>query len=703
MWMILEVTHCLIRGCVKVKSNVIINDKTKIIVKGKIFWLLIKELETWSLNFKDGNDDDSSSKDESFDEEMENKSGSIENDFELDNDNDLDHRHNDKEASASLDPKFPPGFTPAEVVENVMEDNLERAPKPKDDVVDTNKDTNSATSRYNDVFKHKLGGSILHVMDELIKVGQTMGYNMEGCMKNIEAIISTQGDHQVFRWISCLGQKAKKGWIPELNTKHHVSFVALQETKMDRMDLFSIKAIWGNFSFDYVFSPSVGFSGDYLHHMIDSWDGECVLLGDFNEVRSYHERYGTIFNLQGANAFNNFITMTGLVDLPLEGYSYTWSHKTTSKMSKLDRFLISKGLLTTFPSLSALCFDRNLSDHRLILMRELNVDYGPTMFRLFHSWFNKKGFDKMNSSPRLTLESQFLNSLSSDQQSDLERDVSYDEIKKAVWDRGINKSPGPNGFTFEFFHRFWNIIDKDVVSTVSQFFSSGIYPQGCNSSFIALIPKTHEAKMVKDFRPISLIGSVYKIIAKILAHRFTLVILSLISDVQAAFVSNRQILDGPFIINELLWWCKHKYSKAMVFNVDFEKDFDSIQGCLNTAMGSIHVNGSPTPVKFHKGLKQGDPLFTFLFILIMESLHFSFKNVVNASLYKGIPIDDTLTLSYLFYVDDVMFVDRRLALIWWKKVLASKKMEGLVFQVSLLSIGHFFLKGYGASSPKVLL
>ncbi|GKG52219.1 hypothetical protein Tco_0547094, partial [Tanacetum coccineum] len=52
-------------------------------------------------------------------------------------------------------PKFPPGFTPAEVVENVMKDNLERAPKPKDDMVDTNKDTNSPTSGYNDVFKLK--------------------------------------------------------------------------------------------------------------------------------------------------------------------------------------------------------------------------------------------------------------------------------------------------------------------------------------------------------------------------------------------------------------------------------------------------------------------------------------------------------------------------------------------------------------------
>ncbi|GJY00730.1 RNA-directed DNA polymerase, eukaryota [Tanacetum coccineum] len=115
--------------------------------------------------------------------------------------------------------------------------------------------------------------------------------------------------------------------------------------------------------------------------MIDTWDGECVLLGDFNEMHSIKERHGTVFKANGANAFNNFITMTGLVDLPLEGYPLTWSHKFASKMSKLDR---------------------------------------------------------------LFLESQFPNVLTSDQLADLERDVTHEEIKKAVWDCGINKSPNPD-------------------------------------------------------------------------------------------------------------------------------------------------------------------------------------------------------------------------------------------------------------------
>ncbi|GJX92119.1 hypothetical protein Tco_0345445 [Tanacetum coccineum] len=74
-------------------------------------------------------------------------------------------------------------------------------------------------------------------------------------------------------------------------------------------------------------------------------------------------------------------------------------------------------------------------------------------------------------------------------------------------------------------------------------------------------------------------------------------------------------------------------------------------------MGSILVNDSPTlEFKFYKGLKQGNPLSPFLFIQIIESLHLSFKNVVNAGLYKGLPIDSSLTLSHLFYADDAVFV-----------------------------------------------
>nr|GFA61019.1 putative RNA-directed DNA polymerase, eukaryota, reverse transcriptase zinc-binding domain protein [Tanacetum cinerariifolium] len=273
----------------------------------------------------------------------------------------------------------------------------------------------------------------------------------------------------------------------------------------------------------------------------------------------------------------------------------------------------------------------------------------------------------------------FPNRLCSDQSELLEVPTSSVEIRNAVWACGVNKSPGPDGFTFEFFRKFWDVIGPDFSLAVLWFFDHYSFAKGCNSSFIALIPKTIDPKFVSDYRPISLIGSLYKAVTKILATRLSAVINSLISEVQTAFLPNRQILDGPFIINELLAWCRHKKKNAMIFKVDFAKAYESIRwdflddilcsfgfgtkwrswisGSLLSGRASVLVNGSPTSeFQCHQGLKQGDPLAPYLFLLVMESLHYSFSRVVDVGLFKGISFNESVTISHLFYADDAVFV-----------------------------------------------
>nr|GEW67470.1 RNA-directed DNA polymerase, eukaryota, reverse transcriptase zinc-binding domain protein [Tanacetum cinerariifolium] len=148
---------------------------------------------------------------------------------------------------------------------------------------------------------------------------------------------------------------------------------------------------------------------------------------------------------------------------------------------------------------------------------------------------------------------------------------------RAVWDCGIDKSPGSEGFSFGFYHRYWNCLEKDVEQALRYFFLHGTFPKGGNSSFIALIPKTYNANMVKDFRPITLIGSLYKIITKILANRLMMVLGDIVNEVQYAFIANRQILDGLFILNEVYQWWKKQKKPTMIFKVDFEKAYDSVR------------------------------------------------------------------------------------------------------------------------------
>ncbi|GJV34651.1 RNA-directed DNA polymerase, eukaryota, partial [Tanacetum coccineum] len=318
------------------------------------------------------------------------------------------------------------------------------------------------------------------------------------------------------------------------------------------------------------------------------------------------------------------------------------------------------------------------------------------------------------SSAKIQLE--FPNQITQDQCNNLESDVTNVEIKKAVWDCGTDKAPGPDGFTFGFFRHFWYLVDKEIYDAVRYFFENYHFPNGCNSSFIALIPKIPDANLVKDFRPISLIGSLYKIIAKILTNRLVGVLGSIVNEVQSAFIENRQILDGPFILNEVLSWCKKRNKQSLIFKVDFEKAYDSVRWdflddalskfgfgvkwrkwiycCLHSSRGSIIINGSPTEeFQFGRGLKQGDPLSPFLFILIMETLHISFQRVVDAGMFHGIKLGDSVNLSHMFYADDAVFVgewsERNITtLVHTGKVArAAEKLGCLVFKTPFNYLG----------------
>nr|GEV80641.1 RNA-directed DNA polymerase, eukaryota [Tanacetum cinerariifolium] len=104
------------------------------------------------------------------------------------------------------------------------------------------------------------------------------------------------------------------------------------------------------------------------------WKGDVIITGDFNEVRTAGERFGSI-NVRGAAAFKSFVSSGG--------YSYTWAYKSATKMSKLDRFFIYEDLMRNCPNISSITLDRFLSDHRPILLREIRLDYASRLF--FHA------------------------------------------------------------------------------------------------------------------------------------------------------------------------------------------------------------------------------------------------------------------------------------------------------------------------------
>ncbi|GJT77710.1 putative RNA-directed DNA polymerase, eukaryota, reverse transcriptase zinc-binding domain protein [Tanacetum coccineum] len=285
-------------------------------------------------------------------------------------------------------------------------------------------------------------------------------------------------------------------------------------------------------------------------------------------------------------------------------------------------------------------------------------------------------------------------SISPSERISLEGHVSVDEIREAVWDCGSEKAPGPDDFSFLFLKKFWELLKHDVERFVMDFFATSRMPMGVNSAFITLIPKLPNPDLITDFWPISLIGLQHKIVAKILANRLAKVVHKLVSPEQSAFISGRQILDGPLMLSEIIDWYKKRGKKRMVFKVDFEKAYDSvswkyldhvlnqfgfgskwrgwIRECLYSARTSIMVNGSPTAeFSLNRGLRQGDPLSPFLFILIMEGLYIAIEDAVHQQLISGVNIgatDRKITITFFWGGDQNL---KKMSWIKWENILES--------------------------------
>ncbi|KAJ9553154.1 hypothetical protein OSB04_017199 [Centaurea solstitialis] len=205
--------------------------------------------------------------------------------------------------------------------------------------------------------------------------------------------------------------------------------------------------------------------------------------------------------------------------------------------------------------------------------------------------------------------------ISEEQKTDLERSFTETEVKDAVWSCGNNKAPGPDGFTFEFIRKYWTIVSKDFFDAVKFYESNPLINPGSNSSLITLVPKVKDPISLADYRPINLIRCVTKVISKILAERIKVVLDSVVSKNQTAFVKG-------------------------------------------TAKVSVLVNGSPTSeFMMEKGVRQGDPLAPFLFILAAEALQVAIQEANIKRLFRGVRLgnaDDEL--SILQFADDTIFM-----------------------------------------------
>lgn len=259
----------------------------------------------------------------------------------------------------------------------------------------------------------------------------------------------------------------------------------------------------------------------------------------------------------------------------------------------------------------------------------------------------------------------------------LMREVSEEELKKVLSSFQKDKSPGPDGWSIEFFLDLFEVLGNDLRQVVEDSRITGQIPTSFNSTFIALIPKSDNTLSLNEFRPISLCNCIYKVISTIIARRLKVILSGHISDEQFVFLEGRQIHAAIGVAQEGLHSLKTKNLKGVVLKIDLSEAYDKvswlyirlilthlgfgiafirwIMSCITMVYFFVLINGAASPF-FHakRELRQGCPLSLLLFLLVTEGLSGAIKEVKAQGHFKGIQIAQNLLISHLLFVDEVL-------------------------------------------------
>ncbi|KAF7838898.1 ribonuclease H [Senna tora] len=255
------------------------------------------------------------------------------------------------------------------------------------------------------------------------------------------------------------------------------------------------------------------------------------------------------------------------------------------------------------------------------------------------------------------------------------QDLAVDYFKNIFTDNhseGVEYSaPGPDGLNVQFFKHFWAVVKDDMFSMLHAFFDRGYLLKSLNRTYISLIPKTNAPQTFKDYRPISLANVAYKLISKVLCNIMKVFLGDLIAPNQSAFLKGRLISDNTVLVGELM----HKMrsirkgkAKWCALKLDIQKAYDKISWsfieavltrmnfpalwiqyimqCVTTVSYQLILNG---------GVRQGDPLSPYIFILCSNMLSCMITKEEKAKLWKGLKISiRAAPITHMMYADDTI-------------------------------------------------
>jgi exonuclease III len=266
--------------------------------------------------------------------------------------------------------------------------------------------------------------------------------------------------------------------------------------------------------------------------------------------------------------------------------------------------------------------------------------------------------------------------IAEDDYLEMEKALTIDECKNALDQMPVNKSPGSDGFTAEFYKSFWPLLKDHFYACLKDVIARGELSADQRTGIITLIPKgDKDIRYVKNWRPISLLNVDYKIIAKALANRLKPILPDIIHMDQNAYVKNRLIGYNIRIVDDLIDFCTLVDMDGLLLLLDFEKAFDSISWeflthtleqfgfgpnainyfklLYNNIQSHVASNGHLSrKFDLYRGIRQGCPASAFLFIMCVELLAQKIRTSDNI---EGLNINDHI-FKIIQFADDTALI-----------------------------------------------
>ncbi|KAF5468901.1 hypothetical protein F2P56_013012 [Juglans regia] len=470
-------------------------------------------------------------------------------------------------------------------------------------------------------------------------------------------------------------------------------------------------------------------------------EGPCMVMVDFNIIRDDRERVGgNPRPLNSMDEFNECLDSCGLLDLAVEGFKPfveviwlepvqssgfyklaeklrkvkialrtwnrkldIWEHREETRMSQLaKKKLLKEGDQNTS------FFHASVNQKRKKLLSQMVLEDGsvfetPEIIHEGETTYFQNFLSMPNMVTQGNLSSLIDADISQEENIELVWVPSCEEVAEALANIPKDSTPGPDDFGSTFYTHCWDFIKEDLVEAAEEFFLGNPVPHFYPASYIVLIPKVEDPRSFDKFRPISLCSAAYKIFSKILVKRLTHFLPRLISSEQGTFIPGRSIFENITLAQEMV----HSLNKKVIggnvmLKIDMAKAYDQVDwsfleivlhsfgfsppvcslvmNCVRSPWFSIMMNGTYKgffqPVR---GLRQGDPLSPYLFIIMEDVLSLLLKKEFVDGQIRCFshPVGAPL-VSHLLYADDLL-------------IFANDSIWTSFFRAKYLRTGHVML------------